>query len=100
MDASDDDSITEHLFAVNQAAAILITAESDSDSDAEIDERRTRWGGSVKGKAKNKERGFDEAYQKIAQEIVFLDLSQFMMKVILRGDFACLDLLLIALQIV
>ena len=39
----------------------MITAESDSGSDAKIDKRRTRWGDSVKGKAKNKECGFNEA---------------------------------------
>ena len=68
MDASDNDSMTEHLFAVNQAIAIVITIESDSYSDTEIDKRRTKWGGSVKGKSKNKEHEFEEAYQKITRD--------------------------------
>ena len=41
IDASDNDSVTEYLFAVNQAIAIVVNAESDSEIDTETDERRT-----------------------------------------------------------
>ena len=91
MDLSDDDTAEEYLNLVSQVVTMQEDVDSDSESEIDDDLQRNKWGGSPReGKARNKDRGFNEAYARLVR-----DLSPHATKQTSKDDFACLDLFLI-----
>ena len=69
MDLSNDDTAEEHLNLVSQVVAMQEDVDSDSESEIDDDFQRTKWGGSPReGKARNKDRGFNEAYDRLVRD--------------------------------